>query len=170
VTTVGSFLLDVDTPVEELLRAGRPAAVGAELTVVVAGLLDLDLGDIAVSAWRKHTALAAAARETVAASHGGRPEVERTVDLARHRITSTHRPYIDVRAGAALVTRVQLELNLVFEVAALAAVVRQGRMVALRTGRCELTGTLSVDGEPVVARRGELDLAEAVRLGEGLVL
>jgi len=164
VSTVGSFLLDADTSVDELVRTGRPA-VDAELKVIAAGLLDVDLGDIAVAAWRKHAALAAAARTTTTDA-----ATERAVALATHRITSTHRPYVDVRVGGTLVARVRLELHLVFVVAALAAVVRRGRLVEVRTGRCDLAGTLSVDGEPVVTRQGELDLEGAVRLGAGLIL
>jgi hypothetical protein len=179
--TVRAFLLGGDASLAELMarRGGSGtvghalrgvsahgrAAVESQLAAVASGLLDLDLGDIVVSAWRKHAALAAAARDTAAD-----PKIEQVVAMATHRVTSTHRPYVDVRVGGALVARVQFELSLAFVITAVAAVVRQGRLMAVRSGRCDLTGTLSMEGVELVSREAQLDLQIVVRLGDGLAL
>lgn len=179
--TVRAFLLGADTNLADLLaqRGGSGtvanalrsvsahgrAAVDGQLAAIASGLIDLDLGDIVVSAWRKHAALATAARDTAA-----NPAIEQVVAMATHRVTSTHRPYVDVRVGGTLVARVQFELSLAFVITAVAAVVRQGRLVAVRSGRCDLTGTLSMEGVDLVSREAQLDLQIVVRLGDGLAL
>jgi hypothetical protein len=128
-------------------------------------LLDLDLGDVLVAAWRKHSALVAAGQRTAAA-----PGTEELVELATHKVTSTHRPYVDVLVDGIEVATVELELQLSFLVKGMLGVVRAGRLVALRTGSCELSASLSCKGVKVASRKATLDLPATVRLGAGLTL
>lgn len=73
--------IDEDTmaaALPQLSRAGRSAA-GAELTDMAKGLLELDLGGLALAGWRKHRDLVAAATRT--SEHPGSTEL---VELATH--------------------------------------------------------------------------------------
>jgi hypothetical protein len=147
-----------------LSEAGQ-ATVTEEIATVAAGLAAIDISAVLVSAWSKYAALADAARATVAD-----PAAHRVVDVAAHEITSEHKPYVDVLVNEVRVTRVAVELRLVFLIVGLAATVRQGRLVGLRGGRCDLTASLAVERVPVASRPWQLDLPLVVRLGDGVPL
>jgi hypothetical protein len=140
-------------------------ALRNEICIATDDLLNLDLVDVLVTGWRKHAALAAAARRTAAA-----PGTSEVVDLATHHITMAQRPYIDLLCDGVRVGRVQLELRLDFTVAGLVAVVRAGRLVAVQAGHCTIAATLLIEGEQVATRSARLDLPLAVRLGAGIPL
>jgi hypothetical protein len=148
----------------QLSRAGR-AAAGAELTDMAKGLLELDLGSLALAGWRKHHDLLAAATRT--AEHPGSTEL---VELATHRITSTHRPTVDVLVDGARVAVVRLELEVVLLVRALVATVRRGHLIGLRSGSVDVRLSLSVAGRQVAAHRTTLASPLFVRLGDGIPL
>ncbi|MGH8905585.1 MAG: hypothetical protein ACRD0K_03495 [Egibacteraceae bacterium] len=141
-------------------------AADRELARVAAGVADLDIVDVIIGGWRKHAALTAAARRSVAVPGG--PEV---VDLATHRITSVHQPHVDLLFDGVRVATVDFELSLDFVVRGLVATVRDGRLVALDSGRCDVTATLAVEGVEIAKRQRHLDLRLVeVRLGQGVPL
>jgi len=78
--------------------AARTAALGQvtddRLAEVAAGLLDVDLGLVAVAGWRRHRQLVVAARETLSD-----PGLTTIVELVEHRTSSTWRPGFWVRLG-----------------------------------------------------------------------
>ena len=55
-------------------------------------------------------------------------------------------------------------------VKAVVAEVRAGRLIALRHGECEASGTLSAEGIQVAHREGHLSLALTTGLGGGISL
>lgn len=136
-----------------------------ELCRVAADLLNVDLVDVLVAGWRKHAALVAAARRT--AMSPGSSEI---VAVATHHVTATQRPYVDLLADDVRVGRIRLELHLDFTVAGLVAIVRQGRLAAVQSGRCTVAVTLMVEGERVASRSARFELPVLVRLGAGLPL
>jgi hypothetical protein len=136
-----------------------------ELCHVAADLLDLDLVDVLVAGWRKHAALVAAARRT--AMSPGSSEI---VEVATHRVTATQRPYVDLLADDVRVGRIRLELQVDFTVAGLVAIVREGRLAAVRSGRCTVAVTLMVEGERVASGSARFELPVMARLGAGLPL
>jgi hypothetical protein len=143
--------------------AGR-GVVERELAGAVAGLLGLNLGDVLVAAWRKHRALYAAAVSTQDS-----PGTE-VVQLATHRVSTTHRPSVDVTVNGARLTTVHCELSLVLDIETLTATVRRARLVALGGGRCSVTGVLAFAGQPLVSRQTPIDLSLTVSLGQGIPL
>jgi hypothetical protein len=139
--------------------------VDRQVAVVADGLLDLDVVDLAVGGWRKHAALVAAARRTLAV-----PGSEEVVDLVSHRIRSVHRPDVAVLVDGVRVAKIDFELKVVFEIGALVAVVRAGRLVALRGGRCDLGATLTAEGILLAQQRKRFDLGARLSLGAGVEL
>ena len=128
--------IDEDTmaaALPQLSRAGRSAA-GAELTDMAKGLLELDLGGLALAGWAKHRDLVAAATRT--SEHPGSTEL---VELATHRITSVHRPSVDLLVDGVRVAVVRLELEVELLVRALVATVRLGHLIGLRSGSFDVT-------------------------------
>jgi hypothetical protein len=135
-------------------RLSRSAleTVDHEIGTITDGLLDLDLGDILVSGWCKYSALVQSARRTLSA-----PTSEEVVVLATHRVTSTHRPRVDLLIDGTRLNSFEFELHIDVEVTGLSAVVRSGDLVALRGGACQVSGTLSLEGVKLAARRQNLD-------------
>ena len=143
----------------QLSRAAMPF-VAAQVTSVATGLLDPDLGQLAVAAWRTHDALRRAARETLDA-----PETRQLVELGRHRIGSVHRPYVDLLMDGVVVQRIEFTLTLDVTVASAVGVVVRGRLMSVECGRPELTAALAIAGAEVIKRSGRVDLRMTIALG-----
>jgi hypothetical protein len=135
-------------------------AVNHEIATVAGGLLNLDLGDVLMSGWRKYTNLTEAAERTLAS-----PGSEEIVALATHRVSSTHHPSVELLVDGIKVHTFVFELNVVFDLTGVAAVLRRGNLVALRGGECVVTATLTLEGTPLeLSRKGRIDLALVVAL------
>lgn len=144
-------------PLGPALRAvsqtGREAA-GSQIAAVAHELLDLDMGDLAVAGWRRHAALTAAADRTRV-----NPGSSEVVDLATHRITSVHRPYVELLLNDVHVATVRFELRVEFLVRALVATVRNGHVASLGFGACDVTATLAAEGVQLLEQRARLDVS-----------
>ncbi len=149
--------------------AGVPTAqrelASRELGGAVASLLGLRLGDVLIAGWRAHRALLAAGRATME-----NPAATETVQLAAHRISTSHHPYVDVIIDDRKIATLHFELSLVLEVDTLPGTVRRGRLVALASGRCIVTASLSCEGVDLVSRQTVIDPAASVSLGDGVPL
>lgn len=56
---------------------------------------------------------------------------------------------------------------LTFDISALTAVISQGRLTALRSGRCGITAVLAIQDANVLTRSEQLDLPEVISLQQG---
>jgi len=155
---------NLGSALRNLPEATREAA-SRQVSTTAAGLLDVNLADVLVAAWRKHQDLTAAARRTLAA-----PGSTELVDLAGHRVTATQEPYISILVDGHRVATIRFELTLVFDVSALLAEIHAGRLAALHSGRCGITGALAVQGIEVVSRQAHLDLPGIIPLRQGMRL
>ena len=145
------------TTLELVSQAGREAA-GNQVAVVADGLLDLDLGDLVVAGWRKQGQLAAAAERT--AANPGSSEV---VELATHRISSAHHPSVELLVNDVHVATVTFDLEVEFVVKALVVTVRDGHVVSLHAGACDVAATLAAEGIRLASRRAHFELPLVVR-------
>jgi hypothetical protein len=140
-------------------------AAGEQIAGIMSGLLDLDLDNLLIGGWRKHGDLTAAARRTTEA-----PGSREVLELATHRVTSTHRPYVELLVDGVPMTRVHCELSVEFLVQAVVGVVGDGRLLELRCGYCDVTATLEAEGRQLAARQVRLELPGVIRLGGGIPL
>jgi hypothetical protein len=147
----------LDTALGLVAQTTREAA-GDQVAAVADGVLGLDLGDLVVAGWRKQGQLAAAAERTAA-----NPGTSELVELATHRISSVHHPYVELLVNDVRVATVNFELDLEFEVKALVATVRDGHLVSLHSGDCDLAATLTAEGVRLASRRRHFDLPLVVR-------
>jgi hypothetical protein len=154
----------VGAAVGGLTKSGQHA-VCDEVGHVANSLLDLDMTDVLIAAWRKQADLVAAGRRTAAS-----PGSEELVHLAAHRITSKHQPHVDVYVDDVRVTKVEMELALSMLVRGMLGVVAGGRLMAIRAGSCEVTGSLACEHVKLVERKTVYDLSGEVHLGEGMDL
>ena len=144
-------------------EAGR--AVQHEVATVGTELLSLNLLDLAVAGWNRYESLREAARRTRDA-----PTTEEVVALVTHRIESSHHPTVELFIDGKSVGKIEVGLDVAFDMAGVLAVVRQARLTAIRSGNCTVTGTLAIDRTDVAQRQRQFDLPGAVRLRHGVAL
>ncbi len=154
----------VGAAIDGLTSAGRHA-VCDEVGHVANSLLDLDMTDVLFAAWRKQGDLVAAGRRTAAD-----PASEELVRLVTHRVTSRHRPQVNVYVDDIEITEVEMELSLSLVVPGMLAVVSGGRLVAIRAGTCDVTGSLACEQVTLLTRGTSFDLQGDIRLGAGIDL
>jgi hypothetical protein len=142
----------------------RKAAV-QEAATAASALLKVDLIDVLARGWREHRDLVAAARRTLAA-----PLSTELVNMATHEITVQQRPSVSVLVDGQKVATLELGLSIVFDVNALLLGISGGRIIAVHSGRCEITGTLAVQGTDLLVKRAHLELPGVISLRRGIRL
>lgn len=134
------------------LRSSVADRVDRDVGAMADELVDLDLGDLLVAGWRRHTRLVEAARRTLDA-----PGTEEVVLLATHRVTSVHHPHVDLHVNGTFVNSFEFLLEVVFDVVGVAAVVRTGELVGLHGGECTITARLLLEGAQLAKRSVRVD-------------
>jgi hypothetical protein len=135
-------------------------AVNHEIATIADGLLNLDLGDVLLGGWQKYTQLTQAAQGTMAS-----PGSEELVVLATHRVVSTHHPSVELLIDGVKVHTFVFELKVVFDLNGVIAVLRQGNLVALRAGQCEITVSLTLEKTPLeLSRHARVNLPLIIKL------
>jgi hypothetical protein len=142
----------------------RKAAV-QEAATAAAGLLKVDLIGVLVRGWHEHRDIVSAARRTLAA-----PASTEMVSMSAHEVTLDQRPSVSVLVDGQRVATLQLGLSIVFDVNALLLLISGGRLVAVRSGRCEITATLAVQGTDLLVRQAHLELPSVISLRRGIRL
>jgi hypothetical protein len=155
---------DLGRALENVPATLREAAV-RETNNAAKGLLDVGLTDFLVSGWRKHREVIAAARRSMTA-----PGSIELVNLVNHKITATQRPAVNLLVDNNRVATLELGLSVVFDVSALVAGIREGRLVAVHSGRCDVTATLAIQDADVISRQVHLELPGIIPLGHGIRL
>ncbi|MFK0046199.1 hypothetical protein ACIQU4_19255 [Streptomyces sp. NPDC090741] len=141
------------------LTTAADRAVGRELAGVINGFLDLDLVSLVASGWSKYKVLKEAALRTRRS-----PGSEEVVALATHTISSAHHPSVDLLVDGAQAATVAVNLTVLFRISGLVGVVRDGLLVAARSGQCAVEAKLAVRDIVVASREGRLDLPARLRL------
>lgn len=142
----------------------RKAAIGAVIAATVE-LLDFNMIELLVDGWREHHDLTEAAHRTLA-----KPGATELVALATHRITVARQPSVDVMLDGQLVTTINFELTLQFEISAAVAEVSKGMIIALHSGRCDITVTLAVQGAEAFEKQKRIELPGVISLNQGIRL
>lgn len=144
--------------------AGKKAVL-SEVGSAAAGILELGVQDIFGQAWGKYTALRRAAVATAAD-----PGSEQIVELASHTLSFDHQPGVDVHIGDLPPLPITLHIQLTILVQGLVAVVRGGRLLLVRTGSCEATGTLTIAGRQVAERQLAVEFPLSLSFRDGIPL
>jgi hypothetical protein len=147
------------------LAGGLREDANIEVLRAAAGVLDIDLVDVLLAGWRKYTVLTDAARRTLEAL-----ETEELIPLYDHRITSTHRPRIDLTLDEVPIKSIELEIDLTIELHAVRAIVTLGRLIGFRSGKADLQAELRCEGVQIVSATGMIDLPVRLNLDGGLPL
>jgi hypothetical protein len=140
-------------------------AAAQEAATTMADLLKVDLIGVLVRGWSEHRDIVSAARRTLAA-----PGSTELVNMSSHEVTLDQQPSVSVLVDGQQVATLQLGLSIVFDVNALLLVISGGRLVAVRSGRCEITVTLAVQGTDLLTRHAHLELPGAIPMRRGIRL
>jgi hypothetical protein len=142
----------------------RSALIRA-LAQAVADLTDVNLVDLVLGGWRKLDALRLAAEHTLRV-----PGDREVIELAKHKITSIHHPYVDVVVDEHLALTMHFELRFELDVQSLVATVSAGSLVAIGAGDAHATGLLAFEGLELARGEGQIKLPLTVELGGGVPL
>ncbi len=145
--------------------SGLVRVASEKVASIVAGFLEMDAFDLLLAGWRKYETVMTAARETVQ-----NPREEQVVELATHRVTSSHRPKIDLEVDEVDVGSLDVQIDVTFVLHAVRAVVVAGRLTALRSGLVDIEAKLSCEGVEIPSTSRQFDLALEVDLGAGVPL
>ena len=140
-------------------------AAAQEAATTAAALLKVDLVDVLVRGWREHQDIVSAARRTLAA-----PGSTELVSMSSHEIRLDQRPSVSVLVDGQRVATLHLGLSIVFGVNALLLGISGGRLTGVRSGRCDITASLAVQGTDLLARRAHLELPGVISLRRGIRL
>lgn len=149
---------------EHLPETTRKAAA-QEAASTAAALLEVDLIGVLVRGWRVHRDIVSAARRTLAT-----PGSTELVSMIGHEVTVGQQPSISVLVDGRQVATLQLGLSVVFDVNALLLAISGGRLVAVHSGRCEITVTLAVQGNDLIVRHAHLELPGVIPIRQGIRL
>ncbi len=140
-------------------------AAAQEAATTMAALLKVDLIGVLVRGWREHRDIVSAARRTLAA-----PGSTELVSMSTHEVRVDQRPSVSVLVDGQPVATLELGLSIVFDVNALLLGISAGRLVAVRSGRCEITATLAVQGTDLLVRHAHLELPGVISMRRGIRL
>ena len=112
-----------------------------------------------IGGWRAHGTITAAIRK----SHD-QPSVDHVVPLHNHRIQAEREQNLDVAIDGVHVVTLSARLEATLQVYDAVAVVRDGHLVAVRSGQAHATGLLSVEGAEVARRTLRFPLTAGLTL------
>lgn len=133
-------------PLRMLGAVARQALV-EEIEAKLRTVLSETLGDLVVGGWRTHAAITQAARKS---RH--EPGVDQVVPLRNHTITADRHHELDIEVDGARVITLTTRLGVRLQLHDAVAVVRDGRLVAVRSGQARAIGSVTVEGVELVQR------------------
>jgi hypothetical protein len=155
---------DLDHALADLPETVRQAAA-QEAGTTMAALLQVDLIGVLVRGWREHQDIVSAARRTLAV-----PGSTELVSMSALEVTLDQQPSVSVLLDGQQVASIDLGLSIVFDVAALLLGISGGLLVAVRSGRCEITAILAVQGTDLLVKHARLELPGVISLQQGIRL
>lgn len=124
--------------------------------------LDIDIGNLVISGWRKWRDLVEAADRTRT------DDTREEVPLAAHEIVLHQKPDVDLVLGTQVIATLHFDVCVTITVEGVVGSVRHGRLMALHGGECTVKISLEIDGQDVTSGQKSFDPHLLVTLGDGL--
>lgn len=121
-----------------------------DLAAKVGELLDVKIPDVLITAWKKVKDIQAVLEKSKAT-----PDETIYLELAQHTINSEHKPSIDVKIKGATVKKIELVIQLGFNLKGFLLKIQNGAISEVQTGQCEAKGTIKYGGLTVAEKRLE---------------
>jgi hypothetical protein len=110
-------------------------------------LLDISVLDVMLGAWRTRSDF----RKHVRASAAD-PTKAIVIPLGAHRITSEHRPSIEIRSDGRVLAKLSFPIEVTFDVEAAQLTLRGGAVKEIRTGEVKARGTVKFEDAVILER------------------
>ncbi|MEJ2535330.1 MAG: hypothetical protein P8008_07705 [Gammaproteobacteria bacterium] len=129
-------------------------------------LLDISLVDVLLGGWVKLRALQKYAT-------GDKLVSDKTHEhtLSEHRVSSKHKPHVQLYVYEQLVCDVPLELELALVPARSKLLIRKGRIIGVKLSGCVASASLSCHGKELLSEKSEeIDFPAEIKLGRGVAI
>jgi hypothetical protein len=157
-------VMELRRPLEEARLPGGWAGLRNKILAEAGGLLDFRLLDVMGWAWKKGREL-----EAYRDTERYPPDKTFCVPLVEHKITSTHKPDVEIRINKKTMGSVHFAVNIEIAVKVITLQIRNARIKKIHAGDCKATGSFFCEGFLLAERESKpLDLPGTIDLGEGL--
>ena len=121
-----------------------------DLIPKICDLLEIKVDDVLLTAWKK-------AREIKAVIEKSKQTPEETtyVELAEHTINSEHKPSIDVKLKGVKLKTIALLVQLGFKLKGFVLKIKNGGIIEMQAGHCEVKGTIKFSGLTIAEKKLE---------------
>jgi hypothetical protein len=119
-----------------------------DLAPKVCELLDIKIPDLLIAAWKKVKDLQAVLEKSKQT-----PDETVYLELSQHTINSEHKPSIDVKIKGATVKKIELAIQLGFNLKGFLLKIQNGAIKEMQTGQCEAKGTIKYGGLTVAEKK-----------------
>ena len=121
-----------------------------DLAPKICELLDIKIPDVLIAAWKKVEDLRAVLEKSKLT-----PDETVYLELAQHTINSEHKPSVDVKIKGATVKKIELAIQLGFNLKGFVLKIQNGAIREMQTGHCEAKGTIKYGGLTVAEKKLE---------------
>ena len=119
-----------------------------DLAPKVCELLDIKIPDVLITAWKKIEEIQAIMEKSKKT-----PDETVYLELAQHTIKSEHKPSIDVKIKGATVKKIEMVIQLGFNLKGFLLKIQNGAITEMETGQCEAKGTIKYGGLTIAERK-----------------
>src|SRR6267378_901701 len=121
-----------------------------DLAPKICELLDIKIPDVLAAAWKKVADIQAVLEKSKKT-----PDETFYLELAQHTINSEHKPSINVKIKGATVKKIELVIQLGFNLKGFLLKVQNGAITEVQTGQCEAKGTIKYGGLTIAEKKLE---------------
>ena len=121
-----------------------------DLAPKVCELLNIEIPDVLATAWKKVADIQAVMEKSKKT-----PDETTYLELAQHTINSEHKPFIDVKIKGATVKKIELVIQLGFNLKGFLLKIQNGAITEMQTGQCEAKGTIKYGGLTIAEKKLE---------------
>lgn len=140
----------VEERISQEVQGIKWTAAMPDLVPKICDLLEIKVDGVLLSAWKK-----AGEIQAVIEKSKQTPEETTYVELAEHTINSEHKPSIDVKLRGAKLKTIALLVQLGFKLKGFVLKIKNGGIIELQTGDCEVKGTLKFSGLTIAEKKLE---------------
>lgn len=138
----------VEQRIGEEIKGIKWTAAMPDLVPKICDLLDIKVDDVLLSAWKKAGEIRAVIEKSKQT-----PEETTYVELAEHTINSEHKPSIDVKLRGAKIKTIALLVQLGFQLKGFVLKIKNGGIIEVQAGHCEVKGTLKFSGLTIAEKK-----------------
>jgi hypothetical protein len=133
-------LSDLKEALGKKVRFSKWSVVFREIIERLNDVLDIGIPDILFRAWNKSDEI-----DSVLKQSREHPGVTSLVPLAEHRISSLHRPHIQVLYNGETLADIEVEIDLVLDIDAAIVKITDGQIRAISAGSCSVSGSVMIE-------------------------